>query len=523
VGEASAKGESFLIMPARSGRRPERNLTMAQNAPAQASPSLPASRRDMLLVQHQRERMPRFDRLWQYYRNELRQAQPDPAGYQPAQARGLPARLRGQGAAPVNGQPDREVVVENDIAWRIHTLVDFMFGRQLAIQSQAADPERARKIERFLHAAFDQAGGVSFFQDLALLGAVYGFVDVLVRVADAGAAGSMGRRTDESGDPAVLARRMQLEPIEAPRAVPAINSEDYRQLDAYLIHWRQQTANPARQGLLQRVRERVLGGQTTPWETKQRTEVFTAGQHEQYQSAENAVQQSQQLMHTQPNRLGQIPVVHIQNLPQPYFYEGLSEVEPLIPLQDELNTRLSDRANRVTFQSFKMYLGKGIEGFTERAVGPGQMWSTDNPEASIQEFGGDGANPSEDAHINEVREAMDKTSAVPPVAAGLVRDKVGNLTSENALRVTLMGLLARTQKKRVTYGQGIQRICALLLHAADVHGIFPNRPSERQVRLDWPDPLPESETARLQNARRKLELGVPRKQVLTELGYPEVE
>jgi hypothetical protein len=491
---------------------------MQTDAPADAAPALPPSRRDLLLTEHQRERIPRFERLWQYYRNELGSAKPGQASPDPAQAQGLPARLRGQAASPLNGQPSRELVVENDIAWRIHTLVDFMVGQAPAIQSQAADAGRARQIERFLHAAFDQAGGISFFQDLALLGAVYGFVDVLVRVDEPTGPPPRG----EASDPAALARRLRLEPIEAPRAVPALSSADYRQLDAYLIHCREQTPTPARQRLLQRVRERVLGSRSSPWQLRQRTEVFTADQHELYRSDAGGSDQKPQLVSRAPNRLGRIPVVHIQNLPQPFFYEGLSEVEPLIPLQDELNTRLSDRANRVTFQSFKMYLGKGIDGFTERPVGPGQMWSTDNPEASIQEFGGDGQSPSEDAHIQEIREALDKTSAVPPVAAGLVRDKVGNLTSENALRVTLMGLLARTEKKRVTYGQGIERLCELMLHAANVHGIFPNRPAERAVRLDWPDPLPESETAQLQNARRKLDLGVPRKQVLTELGYPEV-
>jgi hypothetical protein len=221
------------------------------------------------------------------------------------------------------------------------------------------------------------------------------------------------------------------------------------------------------------------------------------------------------------NRLGVIPVVHIQNLPQPFFYEGLSEVEPLIALQDELNTRLSDRANRVTFQSFRMYLGKGIEQFVDRPVGPGQMWSTDNTDASIQEFGGDGDSPSEDAHIREIREAMDKTSAVTPVAAGMLSGKVGNLTSENALRITMLGLLAKTEKKRVTYGVGIERMCELILHAADVMGVLPNAPDERRVRLDWPSPLPENLSERLRHAQLKLEIGVPRKQVLTELGYAD--
>ena len=78
-------------------------------------------------------------------------------------------------------------------------------------------------------------------------------------------------------------------------------------------------------------------------------------------------------------------------------YEGQSEVEPLIPLQDELNTRLSDRANRVTMQSFKMYLAKGLDGFADGSapvVGPGRVWTTDNPDASMQTFGGDSSSPS---------------------------------------------------------------------------------------------------------------------------------
>src|SRR5690606_7026385 len=60
------------------------------------------------------------------------------------------------------------------------------------------------------------------------------------------------------------------------------------------------------------------------------------------------------------NALGQIPLVHIQNIAMPFTYAGAGDVEPLIALQDELNTRLSDRANRITLQSFRMYLGKGI-------------------------------------------------------------------------------------------------------------------------------------------------------------------
>jgi hypothetical protein len=127
--------------------------------------------------------------------------------------------------------------------------------------------------------------------------------------------------------------------------------------------------------------------------------------------------EDQQLVSEGKLPLGFLPVVHIQNIAQPFYYEGMSDVESLIPLQDELNTRLSDRASRITFQSFKMYLGKGIEGFENKPVSPGRMWCTDNPDATVEQFGGDSAMPSEDSHIAEIRESLDKASGVTPCLA----------------------------------------------------------------------------------------------------------
>src|SRR5712672_3595672 len=74
-----------------------------------------------------------------------------------------------------------------------------------------------------------------------------------------------------------------------------------------------------------------------------------------------------------------------------------------------LNMRLSDRASRITMQSFKMYLGKGIDDFTQLPVGPGRMWTSDNPDADVITFGGDSDNPAESLHIADLREALDKS------------------------------------------------------------------------------------------------------------------
>jgi hypothetical protein len=147
------------------------------------------------------------------------------------------------------------------------------------------------------------------------------------------------------------------------------------------------------------------------------------------------------------------------------------------------------------------------------------MWCTDNPEASIVEFGGDAEAPSEQQHISEIREAMDKISSVTPVVAGVLKDKVGNLTSAVALRLTFMGMLSKNDRKRHTYSEGIRKTCRMVLSILDTAGIYRTSEAEREVDVIFPSPLPENLLEKLQEAQIKRELGVPAEQVLRELGY----
>jgi hypothetical protein len=83
----------------------------------------------------------------------------------------------------------------------------------------------------------------------------------------------------------------------------------------------------------------------------------------------------------------------------------------------------------------------------------------------------------------------------------------------------MQSLLAKTERKRTTYGAALARMCELALAWLDRAGLFPTTPDERRVELSWPSPLPENEVERLQEAESKLRLGVPREVVLRELGY----
>ncbi|HTL30681.1 MAG TPA: phage portal protein [Tepidisphaeraceae bacterium] len=542
------------------------------------------------------DRRPRFSRLWAYYRNPMRicGAISDDAGsdrpYRQAQEWGLPSRITGSrssdepfNAQPVDGVDRKEVVIENDIAWRIDTMVDYLFGKPIVINSAVSDPARRAQIDELLRLIVAHNGGITFLQQLALLGSIHGFVDVLVKLVDEsdddtadsspsnkpiaagcstqdlgqppacdgqdafpGAAGAPdgasasstdapppeaepASRENVSSDPGAsdpshvaalerLARRIRLEIVEPARALPLLSCEDYRVVEAYgqVYEISRETSPPrragAQRGIVARLRESLFPRRI--WEKSESVRVVELITSRNWKRFED-----DRLVAQGENSLGDIPLVHIQNTVVPFEYPGLSDVEPLMPLQDELNTRLSDRAFRITMQSFKMYLGKGIEGFDSQNIAPGRMWMTDNEQADVIEFGGDGKTFSEDNHIADIRQALDKTSGVTPIAAGALKGRIGRLTSAAALRVTMLALLAKTERKRTTYGQGIARMCELALAWLDRAGLFATTPDERRVELHWPSPIPVNEVERLDEAKAKLAIGISPQIVLRELGY----
>jgi hypothetical protein len=483
-----------------------------------------------------------FGRLWNYYHNSMhdvsgaggigRAVNESSSGYVQSQEQGLPSRITGMVYSSRDASSGRrledvqrkEVVIENDIGWRINAMVDFLFGKGVVLVSKASDVGKRREIEQIIKAVFSSNGGIRFFQDMAVLGSVYGFVDCVVRPGEEvfhkvnqsglseGGSLHFANSLHTSSFESILQRASQigLELLEAPRVLPVLDENDYRKIRYYVQNFYQQKNEvKGGGGFLSR-----LLGRTTDGKSRQVvmvTEVTGPGFWQRYENKE--------LVAEGDNVLGLVPVVHVQNVAQPYYYEGISDVEQLIGLQDELNTRLSDRAYRTTFQAFKMYLAKGLEGFENKPVSPGRMWCTSNPDASIEAFGGDAASPSEDRHIREIREAMDKVSGVTPVVAGVLKNKIGNLTSGVALKMTFMGMLARTARKQLTYGEGLKDICRLVLRVLDVCRVYPTKPSEREIEVQFPSPLPENMMERLEEARIKKELGVPEEKVLEELGY----
>jgi hypothetical protein len=206
-----------------------------------------------------------FSKLWEYYTNQIAEASGadscyrkiNEAGrcYLQAQEYGLPARITGLvhsanagvfGARAVKDVQRKEVVIENDIAWRINAAVDFLFGKPISFVSKSPDSQKRAEIEAILKAVFEANGALGFFQDMVVLGSVYGFVDCLVRPGDE----VFARVTSSSSqilegrhgvlplqDVLQLAQTIGLELIEAPRALPVLEENDYKRIRYYVQHF----------------------------------------------------------------------------------------------------------------------------------------------------------------------------------------------------------------------------------------------------------------------------------------------
>ena len=120
-----------------------------------------------------------FSKLWEYYTNRMAEASGadacdrkiNEAGrcYLQAQEYGLPARITGLvhsanagvfGARAVKDVQRKEVVIENDIAWRINAAVDFLFGKPISFVSKSPDSQKRAEIEAILKAVFEANGAL---------------------------------------------------------------------------------------------------------------------------------------------------------------------------------------------------------------------------------------------------------------------------------------------------------------------------------------------------------------------------
>lgn len=195
--------------------------------------------------------------------------------------------------------------------------------------------------------------------------------------------------------------------------------------------------------------------------TKRFTQIITA---------DKIVEQVQGHMpEVRPNVLGEIPLVHWQNLPMPGEFYGLSDTQDLIDLQREFNEKSTDISDTINYHGSPVTVITGGKA-KQLERGPRQIWSGLPDTAKVFNLSLGGDLRESNAYRESVKQTMLELSDVPEGSLGKMQP-ISN-TSAAALNTQYEPMIKKTLKKRACAEPGIERVNYFVLRIAQVTGMI---------------------------------------------------
>ena len=170
---------------------------------------------------------------------------------------------------------------------------------------------------------------------------------------------------------------------------------------------------------------------------------------------------------TSRNILGEIPLVHWQNIPMAGEYYGLSDVMDLIDLQREFNEKSTDISDTINYHGNPVTVMTGAKA-KQLERGSRQLWSGLPADAKVFNLALNGELVASNEYRRSVKESMLELSDVPESSLG--RTQPISNTSAAALNTQFEPIIKKTLKKRATAEPGIERINYFILRIAQVMG-----------------------------------------------------
>ena len=193
------------------------------------------------------------------------------------------------------------------------------------------------------------------------------------------------------------------------------------------------------------------------------------------------------------NPYGLIPFIHVPNLAPPSSCYGLSELEDVIPLNRELDERLSDQADVIRYHADPPVIFRGVREHSDLAVGPGTVWDIpDTADVSLLEWRGQA--PAVQQHLEQVLRAMYDVAETPRSSFGDTEQAFSGV----ALETQLQPIIQRTLRRRIVWDAALQQLGRELLMLAEQfgwHGAAPGDFAPYAVRVRWLPMLPRDDDA----------------------------
>jgi hypothetical protein len=191
------------------------------------------------------------------------------------------------------------------------------------------------------------------------------------------------------------------------------------------------------------------------------------------------------------------PIVHWQNLPNPYGAEGEPDLTPDVrTVQDKFNEVASNNSKIIRIFTHPMRYAKGLGGVTKLEVGPNDMPSLqgDGDIVQLPALGDLAGSLAFQMFIKKSLFAITRT-----VDLDTLQDKIGSLTNFG-LKVIYQDMIAKINTKRQLFGDALIELVHRLL-------VLKGLPSDEPGEILWPDILPINDVEKLTSLKTEIELG----------------
>ena len=226
------------------------------------------------------------------------------------------------------------------------------------------------------------------------------------------------------------------------------------------------------------------------------------------------------------NPYGFIPFVQIKNFPIAGRSRGLSDLEDLIPLNVEMNTKKSDVSEVIDYHSAPITLVYGAKiGNLEK--GANKVWGGLPKDAKVENLHLQGDLTASSNYISNVKTAMCEIGGIPETVLGGAT-AVSN-TSGVALQYINLPLIERTRIKRNCTKAGLQIVNKMIIYIALHHGLIeiPENCSKKDLLANTvviKDTLPKDKLIELQMIQQELLLGLEcRHGAMERLGKEDIK
>jgi hypothetical protein len=200
------------------------------------------------------------------------------------------------------------------------------------------------------------------------------------------------------------------------------------------------------------------------------------------------------------NLLGEIPFIHIANLPMTGFFWGKSDIASVVDLNRELNEKYTDTSDIVNYHAAPVTAVYGAK-IEQLQVGANRVWSGLPPNSRVERLSPPGVSMSVE-YLQMLKDTLFQIGEISPNAFGGV-EAISN-TSGVALAMQFAPMLNHMAMRRLTYRRGIQRLNYLILKTREVLGTYKANGKVLPYFSDvkWPSPMPRDEQVELQNMQQ---------------------